>query len=102
MFFFSILPAGPVGAVRYSILFALAGTALDFATLQLKPIVQSYWDSMSSTENAKKNSDGSSRWSIPEWSPIQVLDEEALAAKRAKEQQLYAQRIGSKLNEEDS
>lgn len=39
---------------------------------------------------------------MPEWSPIQVLDEEALAAKRAIEQQVYAQRIGGKLNEEDS
>ena len=28
-------------------------------------------------------------WSLPEWSPIQILDEEALAAKRCREQQLY-------------
>lgn len=91
-----------MGAVRYSVLFAIAGTALDYATLQLKPIVRSYWDSMPSTKSGKKNSDGSSRWSLPEWSPIQVLDEEALAAKRVKEQQLHAQRIGGKLNKEDS
>ena len=38
---------------------------------------------------------------LPEWSPIQILDDEALAAKQAGEKQLYAQRLG-KLNKEES
>ncbi|CAA6667912.1 unnamed protein product [Spirodela intermedia] len=63
------------GALRYSVIFAVSGTALDFAALQL--------------------------WRLPEWSPIKVLDEEALAAKRAREQKLYAQRTLGELNKEE-
>ncbi|XXG50363.1 hypothetical protein AAC387_Pa02g4392 [Persea americana] len=82
------LQGGQIGAIRYSIIFALAGTALDFATLRLKPFLQSYGNI--------------SEWNLPEWSPIRVLDEEAVAAKRAREQQLYEQRILGKLNKEES
>ncbi|XP_077229456.1 mitochondrial import inner membrane translocase subunit Tim17/Tim22/Tim23 family protein [Tasmannia lanceolata] len=91
------LQGGQFGAVRYSIIFALTGTALDFAALRLKPLLQSSEDP-ESTENSH-GSKKTSNWTLPEWSPIQILDEEALAAKRAREQQLFAQRT---LNKEES
>ncbi|XP_008810639.2 uncharacterized protein LOC103722006 [Phoenix dactylifera] len=90
------LHGGQFGAVRYAIIFAAAGTALDFATLQIRPYFQSFKDAAFG-ENSK-----SSWWNLPEWSPIQVLDEEALAAKRAREQQSYTQRTFGKLNKEES
>ena len=70
-----------MGAVRYSVMFAIAGTAVDYATLKLRPVLKSYLDSILGGE-----------LKLPEWSPIQILDEEALAAKRAREEQLRAQR----------
>lgn len=39
---------------------------------------------------------------LPEWSPIQVLDDEALAEKQAREQKLFAQRALGKLSKEES
>ncbi|XP_057520439.1 uncharacterized protein LOC130800786 [Amaranthus tricolor] len=72
---------GQRGAVRYSLMFAVAGTAFDFATLKLEPLVRSYYDSLFGGD-----------LKLPEWSPIQILDEEALAAKKAREEQLRAQR----------
>ncbi|CAA7404731.1 unnamed protein product [Spirodela intermedia] len=80
------LQGGQRGALRYSVIFAVSGTALDFAALQLYPFVKDI--SISS-------------WRLPEWSPIKVLDEEALAAKRAREQKLYAQRTLGELNKEE-
>ncbi|KAF8019123.1 hypothetical protein BT93_H3874 [Corymbia citriodora subsp. variegata] len=76
---------GQPGAIKYSVLLAIAGTAMDFTILKLRPIL--------------KNSDS---LKLPEWSPIQILDEEQLAAKKAREQQLYSQTTLGKLNKEDS
>lgn len=56
--------------------------------MRLKPFLQTYGNI--------------SEWNLPEWSPIQVLDEEAVAAKRTREQQLYEQRILGKLSKEES
>lgn len=65
---------GPVAAARYSVIFAVVGTTADYAIPKLKPAVRSFCDSW---------------FRLPEWSPIQILDEEALAAKRAREEQMY-------------
>ena len=84
---------GRLGSVRYSLMFTIVGTTVDYATLKLKPTLRSYKESII---------EGSSSWmKLPEWSPIQVLDEEALAAKQAREQQLYAQRALGQLNKKD-
>lgn len=63
-------------------MFAIAGTAVDFTTLKLQPIVKSYYDSLLSSD-----------LKLPEWLPIQILDEEALAAKRAREEELRARAV---------
>ncbi|GMN50277.1 hypothetical protein TIFTF001_019440 [Ficus carica] len=85
------LHGGPVGAAKYSAIFAIAGTTLDFAANKLKASFRDI------SEEEKKN------WfKLPDWSPIQVLDEEALAKKEAREKQLYAERVLSKLNKEES
>ncbi|KAI3461849.1 hypothetical protein Pfo_018512 [Paulownia fortunei] len=82
------LQGGQIGAFRYSVLFAVVGTAVDYATLKIKPAISKFTE--------KK--DG---WfKLPEWSPIQVLDDEAVAAKRAREQQIY--RNVHNLNKEES
>ncbi|XP_074569781.1 uncharacterized protein LOC141826437 [Curcuma longa] len=80
------LQGGQLGAAKYALLFAAAGTAVDFTTIQLRPYFQSFIKSLSGIREGKSN------WSLPEWSPIQVLDDEALAAKRAREEQIIAQR----------
>ncbi|MQL95773.1 hypothetical protein Taro_028427 [Colocasia esculenta] len=81
------LQGGQLGALRYSMTFAIAGTAFDYAALRLRPHLKI----------------PNTNWRLPEWSPIQVLDEEALAAKRAREQQLNAQRTRLReLNKEES
>lgn len=50
----------------------------------------------------KEHSSGDKDWfTLPEWSPIQVLDEEALAKKRAREEKLFAHRALAKLNKEE-
>lgn len=87
---------GQFGALRYSIIFAVVGTAVDYATIRLRPTFRSYRESVL----GNKESDGWLKW--PEWSPIQVLDEEALAKKEAREKQLYEQRVLGKLNKEES
>ncbi|XP_009625301.1 uncharacterized protein LOC107787081 [Nicotiana tabacum] len=75
------LQGGQLGAVRYSVMFAVVGTTVDYATIRAKPALRSYYDSI-----VNKRDD----WlKLPEWSPIKVLDEEALAAKRAREEELY-------------
>lgn len=87
------LQGGRLGSVRYSLIFTVVGTAVDYGTLKLKPVLRSYKESII---------EESSSWmKLPEWSPIQVLDEEALAAKEAREQQLYAQRALGQLNKKD-
>ena len=70
------------------------GTTLDYATIRLKPHFNKFLDTIRQNVN--------SDWTLPEWSPIQVLDEEALAAKRAREEQLYSQKVIGKLNKEKS
>ncbi|CAI0414886.1 unnamed protein product, partial [Linum tenue] len=79
--------AGQLGAIRYSFIFAVAGTSVDFATIKLRPKLKSLKESIFGSE---ENKDGG--WKLPEWFPIQVLDEEALAKKEAREKQLHAQR----------
>ncbi|EOX93859.1 Mitochondrial import inner membrane translocase subunit Tim17/Tim22/Tim23 family protein, putative [Theobroma cacao] len=87
-------PGGQLGAYRYSIIFAAVGTAADFAALKLRPKLCNLSESM-----FDKNS---GVLKLPEWSPIQVLDEEALAAKQAREEKLLAQRALGKLSKEES
>ncbi|XP_020594114.1 uncharacterized protein LOC110034165 [Phalaenopsis equestris] len=94
------LQGGQFGAIRYSVIFAVVGTAFDFTTLKLTPILQHFIRTASEVKSQKNDGSSSSWWRIPEWSPIQILDEEALAAKRAREQKIYAQRVLSKLEEE--
>ncbi|KAL3517829.1 hypothetical protein ACH5RR_020418 [Cinchona calisaya] len=79
------LQGGPVAAARYSVIFAVVGTTVDYATLKLKPVLRNFYNSVVGDGNT------SQQWlKLPEWSPIQVLDEEAMAAKRAREEQIYA------------
>ncbi|XP_042513338.1 uncharacterized protein LOC122088216 [Macadamia integrifolia] len=95
------LQGGQLGAIRYSVVFAVVGTTVDFATMRLKPLLQKYGESIfGGSDGSEQNTPTWLR--LPEWSPIQVLDEEALAAKRAREQQLYAQRTLGNLNEKES
>ncbi|XP_022157212.1 uncharacterized protein LOC111023975 [Momordica charantia] len=87
------LQGGQLGSVRYSLMFTVVGTTFDYATLKLRPTFRSYKESVF---------EESRNWmKLPEWSPIQVLDEEALAAKQAREQQLYAQRTLGQLNKKE-
>lgn len=86
------LQGGQMGAVRYSVIFALAGTTVDFAALKLQPVLISFKESF--------HGDNGGWFRLPEWSPIQVLDEEALAKKEAREKQLYAQRVLGSDNKE--
>ncbi|XP_050205864.1 uncharacterized protein LOC126655659 [Mercurialis annua] len=85
------LQGGQAGAFRYSIIFAVAGTTLDFATIKLRPNLKSFKEWL----HGEKGS-----WlELPEWSPIRVLDEEALAAKQARDEQLYKQRMQTALGQ---
>jgi hypothetical protein len=78
--------------VKYAVTFAAAGTALDYAALKLAP----EWHAL------KEQFSGTKDWfTLTEWSPIQVLDEEALAKKRAREEKLLAQRALGKLDKEE-
>ncbi|KAL7263958.1 hypothetical protein ACSBR1_001997 [Camellia fascicularis] len=83
-----------------AILGRLQGTMVDFAALKLKPSLKSFHESIiGSTDSSGKNGG----WlRLPEWSPIQVLDEEELAAKKAREQKLYAERNVHNLRKEES
>jgi len=86
------IQGGHFGAVKYAVTFAAAGTALDYAALKLAP----EWHAWKEQFSGKKD------WfTLPEWSPIQVLDEEALAKKKAREEKLFAQRALGKLDKED-
>ncbi|CAD6264035.1 unnamed protein product [Miscanthus lutarioriparius] len=86
------IQGGHFGAVKYAVTFAAAGTALDYAALKLGP----EWHALKEHLSGKKD------WfTLPEWSPIQVLDEEALAKKKAREEKLFAQRALGKLDKED-
>ncbi|KAF0892673.1 hypothetical protein E2562_017651 [Oryza meyeriana var. granulata] len=77
------IQGGHFGAVKYAVTFAAAGTTLDYAARKLSP----QWHAL------KEQFSGDKDWfRLPEWSPIQVLDEEALAKKRAREEKLFAQR----------
>ncbi|KAH9728747.1 mitochondrial import inner membrane translocase subunit Tim17 family protein [Citrus sinensis] len=88
------LQGGQRGALRYSVIFAVVGTTVDYATLRLAPIIRNFRESHKDGDWLK----------LPEWSPIQVLDEEALAEKKAREQKLYAQtqQALGKLRKEES
>lgn len=92
--FFHWLLGGQRGALRYSVIFAVVGTTVDYATLRLAPIIRNFRESHKDGDWLK----------LPEWSPIQVLDEEALAEKKAREQKLYAQtqQALGKLRKEES
>ncbi|KAL4571895.1 hypothetical protein LXL04_018662 [Taraxacum kok-saghyz] len=79
-----VTEGGRAGAIRYSIGIAIAGTGVDFVGIKLRPYLKEMYESVIGGE--KK--DSWMRW--PEWLPIQVLDEEAQAAKRAREEQLRA------------
>ncbi|XP_052170546.1 uncharacterized protein LOC127786875 [Diospyros lotus] len=94
------LQGGQIGAIRYSIIFAVLGTTVDFATLKFKPALKSFRESMLGSSDSSHKNGGWLR--LPEWSPIQVLDEEALAAKKAREQQLSALRNVDNLSKEES
>lgn len=92
---------GQLGAIRYSVMFAVVGTTADFAILKLKDALRDHTKTIyQHIENSKK----SGTWlKLPEWFPIQVLDEEALAAKRAQEEQFLQQRARIRsLREEES
>ncbi|KAG5567264.1 hypothetical protein RHGRI_002727 [Rhododendron griersonianum] len=93
------IDGGQAGAIRYSIIFAVVGTTVDFATLKLKPALKSFRESMTGNNDGSQKQNGGLK--LPEWSPIQILDEEALAAKKAREQ-LYAQRNVHNLTKEES
>lgn len=80
------LQGGQLGAIRYALVFSTVGTAVDYTTLKLRPHLRV----MKNT--AEEMWSDSSLWKVPEWSPIQILDEEALAAKKAKEDKLHAMR----------
>ncbi|CAL9023209.1 unnamed protein product [Prunus brigantina] len=93
------LQGGRIGAVRYSIIFSVVGTTVDYATIKLRPVLKSYKESMLGSNDGKN-----AGWlKMPDWSPIKVLDEEALAAKQAREKQMYAQRAAlGNLSKEES
>ncbi|CAN6462325.1 unnamed protein product [Victoria cruziana] len=98
--FLGRLQGGQVGAVRYAIIFACTGTALDYAALRKKSRADSNKDS-AIEENSQQKSDKKSWWSWPEWAPIQVYDEEAEAEKE-KEKQFFAQRRVVKMDKRES
>ncbi|KAJ8899400.1 hypothetical protein K2173_018374 [Erythroxylum novogranatense] len=91
------LQGGQFGAFRYSIIFAVVGTTVDFAIIRLRAQL------MRIKEDILGYREKEGGWfKLPEWSPIQVLDEEALAAKEAHEKQLYAQRAVCELSKDES
>ncbi|XP_011024621.1 PREDICTED: uncharacterized protein LOC105125744 [Populus euphratica] len=91
------LQGGQFGAFRYSVIFAVVGTTVDFATIKLRPALSNFKESIFKEKEKKPG------WlKLPEWSPIQVLDEEALAAKEAREKELYARRALGTLSKEES
>ncbi|TKY68656.1 Mitochondrial inner membrane translocase subunit Tim17/Tim22/Tim23/peroxisomal protein PMP24 [Spatholobus suberectus] len=95
------LQGGQLGAVRYSVIFAVVGTTADFAILKLKDALR---ERTKTIYQDIENLERSGTWlKLPEWFPIRVLDEEALAAKRAEEEQFLEQRARIRsLREEES
>ncbi|KAL5562145.1 hypothetical protein UlMin_031892 [Ulmus minor] len=89
------LQGGHIGALRYSVMFAIVGTTADFATIKLKAGLRDYKESISGKKDGNL-------LKLPEWFPIQVLDEEALAAKQAREKQLNEQMALGNLNKGES
>lgn len=92
---------GRIGAVCYSIIFTVVGTTVDYATIRPRPVLKSYKESMLGSNDGSQMNAG---WlKMPDWSPIKVLDEEALAAKQAREQKMHAQRVAlGNLSKEES
>ncbi|ESW06125.1 hypothetical protein PHAVU_010G021800 [Phaseolus vulgaris] len=95
------LQGGQRGALRYGVIFAVVGTAADFTFLKLK---NAFRDQSKTIYQDIENSKKSGSWlKLPEWFPVRVLDEEALAAKRAQEEQFLQQRARIRsLKEEES
>lgn len=79
--------------MKYAVTLAVAGTALDYAAMKLSPQWRDWKEHLSV--------DTKDWFTVPEWSPIQVLDEEALAKKREREELLYAQRALGKVSKEE-
>lgn len=88
------IQGGHFGAVKYAVTLAVVGTALDYSALKLSPQWHGWKEHLSI--------DTKDWLTLPEWSPIQVLDEEALAKKREREEILFAQRALGKLNKDES
>ncbi|KAM0866287.1 hypothetical protein ACQ4PT_042715 [Festuca glaucescens] len=91
------IQGGHFGAVKYAVTLAVAGTAMDYAAMKLSPQWCDWKEHLSASMK---------EWfTVPDWSPIQVLDEEALAKKREREEMVFGQRERlralSKLNEEE-
>ncbi|CAN7048896.1 hypothetical protein IGI04_026245 [Brassica rapa subsp. trilocularis] len=82
------LQGGPYGALRYSVIFAAMGTASAYAGHKAKAMLENY-----------RNKDSIK---LPEWFPIQILDDEALAKKKAQEQKIFADRSFGRLNKEET
>ncbi|KAJ4894544.1 Mitochondrial import inner membrane translocase subunit Tim17/Tim22/Tim23 family protein [Raphanus sativus] len=82
------LQGGPYGALRYSVIFAAMGTASNYAGHKAKEMLENY-----------RNKDSIK---LPEWFPVQILDEEALAKKKAREQKIFAERSFGRLNKEET
>jgi hypothetical protein len=83
--------------VKYAVTLAVAGTAMDYAAMKLSPQWRDWKEHLSASMK---------EWfTVPDWSPIQVLDEEALAKKREREEMVFGQRERlralSKLKEEE-
>lgn len=79
---------GPYGALRYSVIFAAMGTASAYAGHKAKAMLENH-----------RNKDSIK---LPEWFPIQILDDEALAKKKAQEQKIFAERSFGRLNKEET
>ncbi|KAI3776630.1 hypothetical protein L1987_46416 [Smallanthus sonchifolius] len=80
-----ILQGDLADAIRYSIGISIVGTGVDFVAIKLRPVFKNMYKSV--VVGDEKNKD---RFKWPEWLPIQVLDEEALAAKCVREEALRA------------
>lgn len=64
------------------------GTASNYAGHKAKEMLENY-----------RNKDSIK---LPEWFPVQILDEEALAKKKAREQKIFAERSFGRLNKEET
>ncbi|KAL0742556.1 hypothetical protein Bca4012_084069 [Brassica carinata] len=79
---------GPYGALRYSVIFSAMGTASNYAGHKAKAMLENYCNK----DSIK----------LPEWFSIQILDEEALAKKKAQEQKIFAERSFGRLNKKST